>query len=77
MRIAVAATGTFAEILADRVSPVGLAVKADVESLRAACPEIVCESVVPDCSPPALNKLSVTVLLVAAGFTMTISVFVV
>ena len=76
MRIAVAATGTLEEILAENVSPAGLAANVAVDSLNAACAATDCETVVPVCSPRALNRLTVTVPIDVPGFRMTSSVLV-
>src|SRR6266850_5655017 len=73
LMIAVAATGRLAEILAENVPPVGFAPKADAGSLSEACAVTVCE-IVPACSPRALNRVTVTVLVVVPGFTITSSV---
>ena len=75
--IAVAATGTLAEILAENVPAVGFAPKVDAGSLREACAVTFCEIVIPACSPRALNRVIVTVLFVVPGFTITSSVLLV
>src|SRR5207302_2324775 len=71
LMIAVAATGTLAEILAENVPAVGFAPKVDAGSLREACAVTFCEIVIPACSPRALNRVIVTVLFVVPGFTIT------
>src|SRR2546425_3728820 len=77
LMIAVAATGRLAEIRAENVPAAGFAPKADAGSLSEACAVTVCEIVIPACSPRALNRVTVTVLFVVPGFTITSSVLLV